>query len=252
MMGTKESAHKVKLSDFYMSKTEITIGDWRIYCEENNIDMEAYLIDIRNEAGFHIKTVIDDNLPMFEVSWVDGIKYCNWLSTKKGLDPVYEVIVADVQNKEIDVKWNKRSNGYRLPTEAEWEYAARGGSHSKGYLFSGSNNINDVAWYHDNANLDPHSVGQKKANELGLYDMTGNVAEWCWDYFDLDYYKNTSYEDPAVSDTTKIDEDPAIRKVYRGGSYVFFKRWATNYFRVGTDFYDVLDVGFRLVRNKDN
>jgi formylglycine-generating enzyme required for sulfatase activity len=128
-----------------------------------------------------------DNLPVEQVSWDDAqafIKKANQITGKK----------------------------YRLLTEAEWEYAARGGNQSKGYQYAGSNNIDEVAWYYDNSNDKTHPVGQKKANELGVFDMSGNVREWCEDWYDGDYYKISPMKNPKGTSTGSV-------RVLRGGSW---------------------------------
>ncbi len=101
---------------------------------------------------------------------------------------------------------------YRLPTEAEWEYAARGGSKSNGYTYSGSNNIDDVAWYDGNNGSDLHPVGQKAANELGIFDMTGSLREWCQDWYAADYYATSPSFNPKGPLT-------GTQRIMRGGGW---------------------------------
>lgn len=150
----------------------------------------------------------DNNLPVEMVSWYDCIEYCNKRSIKENLQPYYNIDrnKKDPNNKSDndDLKWtvtiNAGANGYRLPTEAEWEYAAGGGQMSESYTYSGSNDVEEVAWYWKNAgnkylsgdwswpaiegnNTKTKAIGAKKPNELGLYDMSGNVREWCWDWY---------------------------------------------------------------------
>ena len=133
-------------------------------------------------------------------------------STASGLGddfPAYYISYEDVQ--QFISQLNSLTGAqFRMPTEAEWEYAARGGSKSKGYQYSGSNNIGDVAWYEGNSGKKTHAVKTKKANELGLYDMSGNVWEWCSDW------KGDYTSSPAV-DPTGLDSGGW--RVYRGGSW---------------------------------
>jgi formylglycine-generating enzyme required for sulfatase activity len=129
----------------------------------------------------------EDNLPVNQVSWDDTQSFI----------------------KKINRKTKKK---YRLLTEAEWEYAARGGNKSKGYKYAGSDAIGEVAWYGNNSLREPTLVGQKKANELGIFDMSGNVSEWCNDWYDGDYYKNSPSKNPKGPESGSFH-------VIRGGSY---------------------------------
>jgi len=141
-----------------------------------------------------------DDLPVENVSWYDAVAYCNKRSLMEGLTPVYQI-------SETTVTWNKNAAGYRLPTEVEWEYAARGGSRSKNYEYAGSNNPHEVAWYYNNSMGTTHPVGTKAPNELGLYDMSGNVWEWCWD---------------GWADTIQVDppgHSSGSNRVRRGGGW---------------------------------
>ena len=131
------------------------------------------------------------NNPVECVSWYDAIYFCNKLSVAKGYEPVYSVDGNTDITKwnytphqwdsiEDEITQNTSANGYRLPTVEEWQYAAKGG---EDYTYAGSNEIDEVAWYHENSNGSIHPIAQKKANGYGLYDMSGNVWEWCWDRF---------------------------------------------------------------------
>ena len=154
-----------------------------------------------------------DNLPVETVSWNDCQKFISKLNSLTG-------------------------RKFRLPTEAEWEYAARGGKESRGYQYSGSSNISDVAWYDENSGSKTHPVGTKQANELGIYDMTGNVWEWCQDWYGS--YSSSSQTNPtgAVS---------GAHRVYRGGSWDFYAgRCRLSYRRYGTPDYRNSILGLRL------
>jgi len=118
----------------------------------------------------------------------------------------------------VTVNWN--NDGYRLPTEAEWEYAAKGGKKSSGYdyfKYSGDDILDNVAWYNNNSSSKTHEPGGKNPNELDIYDMSGNVWEWCWDQYDKDYYKDSPLSDPRGPGNDTVNSEHT--RVMRGGCY---------------------------------
>ena len=153
--------HQVILSDFYMSDIEVTQG---LYDEI----MGGF------PAGKYDYGI---NKPVYRVSWYSAVEFCNKLSIRDNYEPCYEI-----NGEEVICDFTK--NGYRLPTEAEWEYAACGGKLTHGYKYSGSNNLDEIAnWFNNIDSIKVQNVAIRKSNELNLYDMTGNVQEWCWDWY---------------------------------------------------------------------
>ena len=218
--------HRVKVDSFYISKYETTMEEFAIFFREvkpNGVeDIHLWRPPLANlDLNYYFKIVkkqeVPNNLPMIGITWYEAISFCNWKSEQEGLTPAYVI------KSEADVEWVRESNGYRLPTEAEWEYAARGGENSKGFLYAGSNNPDEVSWYKENSDGMVHPVGLLKPNELELYDFSGNVAEWCWDYFDYTYFLNSSLDNPIGPSIGKPleddDENSISSRVSRGGTY---------------------------------
>jgi len=247
----EKPTHTVTLSDFYLGTKEITHLEYIEFMNEAGIDSTAIhngnkLIAIDysftpvgyNGSSFYFKGSIyadSINCPMIYVSWYGAVEYCNWLSEEDEYQKVYTI-------SEGSVTADFSKNGYRLPTEAEWEYAAR----SKGRddcKYSGTNMENELdtyAWYNSNSGNKTHPVGTKQSNDLGLYDMSGNVREWCWDGYGT--YSSNSQTNPSGPIGTN--------RVLRGGSWL---RSASNCrvalrfngHPVGTTF----NYGFRLALN---
>ncbi|MGV9880097.1 formylglycine-generating enzyme family protein [Streptomyces sp. NPDC003006] len=171
-------------------------------------------------TGLRPSTARGDRLPVEGVSWWDAVRFCNALSERAGLTAAYRVD-ADGEG----VAWDASADGYRLPTEAEWEYACRAGTTGPRY-----GPLDDIAWYRGNSGERVHDVGGRRANAWGLYDMLGNVWDWCWDVYDAEVYG--SY------------------RVLRGGGW-FDEHWScrASARRRSHPSYRVDDVGFRVARS---
>jgi formylglycine-generating enzyme required for sulfatase activity len=202
----EKPVHPVTLSDYYIGKTEVTVAEFKSFIDAN----ASYQTDADKGDGSYIWTgstyekksgvnwkcdvtgkirdVSEYNHPVIHISWNDAIAYCQWLS-------------------------QKTNKTYRLPTEAEWEYAARGGNKSKGYTYAGSNTVEEVAWLNSNSDSKTHAVAGKTANELGLFDLSGNVWEWCNDW-------NGDY--PSTKQTNPAGPDKGVLRVLRGGGWFNF------------------------------
>ena len=230
----EKPVHNVTVSSFYIGKTEVTQAQWKAVMGNNPSYFKG------------------DNRPVECVSWYDAIVFCNKLSKMDKKTPVYSVNgktdpdtwgYTPCQGDSISgtITMNTGASGYRLPTEAEWEYAAWGGNKRKGYKYSGSDNLGTVAWYDDNSGYETHNMATKAPNELGLYDMSGNVWEWCWDWYDSSYYSKSPASNPS-GDSSGSD------RVYRGGCYFnddIFCRVAFRYY--GSPGCRIGDIGFRVV-----
>jgi Uncharacterized conserved protein len=187
--NSEKPSHQVQVGDFLIGKYEVTQAQWKDV-------MGSSAVADRGKG---------ERYPVYNVSWQEATDFCNKLSEREDLTPCYSGSGA---GRVCDFS----ANGYRLPTEAEWEYAAKGGAEGGKHLYSGSDVKDEVGWDSANAGSASHEVGQKAANELGLFDMSGNVWEWCWDWYQADYYASSPAQNPQGPET-------GIYRVLRGGSY---------------------------------
>jgi formylglycine-generating enzyme required for sulfatase activity len=221
--------HKVTFTyDFYIGKYEVTFDEYDAFCNATGKSKAS-------DSGWGRGT-----RPVINVTWWDAIDYCNWLSEKEKLPKAYDSD-GNLLDKDGRITIDpSKVVGYRLPTEAEWEYAAKGGNKSEGYKYSGSDNVSDVAWYSSNSGSKTQEVGKKAPNELGLYDMSGNVWEWCSDWYG-------SYSSSAQ--TNPYNSTAGSYRVLRGGSWSNYATYARVAFRSNlsptvTSYY----LGFRICR----
>ncbi|MFC1852341.1 bifunctional serine/threonine-protein kinase/formylglycine-generating enzyme family protein [candidate division CSSED10-310 bacterium] len=242
-----EMLHTVTINDFYISSYEVTFAEFDAFCAAMNRTKPA-------DVGFGREI-----RPVIQVSWYDAVEYCNWLSLKKGLKPCYTInkSAPDPNNKsfEDELKWtvavDATASGYRLPTEAEWEYSAR----QRGQQVRYGNGNNTATEREINFNNKSDSVradksrppgttpvGSFPSNSIGLYDMSGNVWEWCWDWYgEYDVSSSKNPTGPAAGDT----------RVLRGGSWIIL--YPTYVRAANRSSMSPLcrdhDIGFRLVRS---
>ncbi len=231
----------VTVSSFYIDKYEVTQAGYEAVMGVNPSHFSG-----------------NPNRPVEQVSWFNAIEYCNRRSMQEGLTPCFSYGTFGTNpdewptgwntdyNNHINVSCNWTANGYRLPTEMEWMFAAKGGNHGQGYTYSGSDDIDAVAWYWGNSDIGDgqgrrtHDVGLKATNELGTFDMSGNVWEWVWDIYG-------SY--PGTSQTNPTGADSGFYRVERGGGWQYDAISCTVSSRYDLDATDsYLVLGFRLVR----
>ncbi|MDD2229907.1 MAG: SUMF1/EgtB/PvdO family nonheme iron enzyme [Candidatus Cloacimonetes bacterium] len=223
--------HEVSLSPFLIGATEVSQELWQSVMHSNP--------SVRTEF----------QQPVTNVSWYEALEFCNCLSLREGLTPCYKITkdFPDANNtSEYDTlrysvfcTWS--ATGYRLPTEAEWEYAARCGDSNNRLQFSGGNKLSEVGWCATNSNNRTKNVAQKKANQFGLYDMSGNVLEWCWDY-------HGAYNSEPEENPTGVKS--GLYRVIRGGSWMSDADACTSTARGGNAAHaSAKDIGFRLVRS---
>lgn len=213
--------HEVVVSAFYIDKHLVTQTEYQKVTGKNPSRWKAA-----------------EN-PVEQVRWSDAVRYCNARSRLDSLEPCY-----DLQTWECDFD----ANGYRLPTEAEWEYACRAGADTAYYFGDNPSQLKDYAWFKDNSGSKPHPVGQKRPNPWGLYDMHGNVWQWCNDFYKVDYYQESPQENPKGPKTGET-------KVVRGGAWKFSADSCRSGYRYNEDpgyvdacfGYDI--YGFRCVKN---
>jgi len=205
----EERPHKTIVHEFLVNKYQVTQELWS------------------EVIGFNPSISKGPRKPVHSINWYEAVLFCNKLSLIENLEPFYDIHdeYKDPFNYQSSdkIKWDvvlNHTNGYRLLSEAEWEYAARGANKSECFLYSGSNDLDEVGWYNENSDNEPHDVGLKKANELGLHDMSGNIEEMCWNWFE---YERVDHDKDPFTDFVLPIMGQA--RIFKGGS------WATSCIR---------------------
>ncbi len=223
----EKPVHDVTLTQpFWIGKYTVTQGEYEKLTGKNpsHFQDEEVLKNGFLGIGREVRRASRPRSPLERVSWHDANNFCKALT-----------------DRERRAGRLPEGYVYRLPTEAEWEYAARGGAKSRGYKYSGSNNADEVAWYDNNSGGETHEVGQLKPNELGLYDMSGNVWEWCYDWYNDDFYGRSSKTNP-------VNTAAASTRVRRGGGWYYSARCCRAAFRSRRELiFTSYILGFRVV-----